>query len=169
MTPTSPMPLSKPTFGLLILSLILACTACGSNRSNSKQFMAEFEVTLASVTGAPKIGAPIELSFSVKNGATKSARFCRYMTPIEGFYGDILEVKDIDGNKVPYQGILKKRAEPTADDYIDVTYGNSAKVTFDLQSVYPITTPGNYTIRFKGNKSLNRLADSNILLISVSN
>ncbi|MFM2376612.1 MAG: hypothetical protein RLZZ165_1709 [Bacteroidota bacterium] len=157
----------------LFQGLFLACltvvtwSACAVQHVNTQKNMHDLQVTLGSVTGSPKVGAPIELSFSVANAQEKAQKFCQYMTPFEGFNGDIMGVMDAKGNKIAYQGINRKCGAPTAADDIPVGPGETRSVTFDLQEAYPISQPGNYTVQFKGSEYLNRLPDSNVLKLVV--
>jgi hypothetical protein len=142
-------------------------SACFVPKGVSQKKMQDLNVTIASVTTLPQVGAALELSFAVTNPHKKSQKFCRYMTPIEGFYGDILVVTDVAGHRVAYAGIKKKRGAPQPSDDIHLGEGETKSATFDLMEAYPIVAPGNYTVQFKGSKYMNKLPDSNVLLIAV--
>lgn len=114
------------------------------------------------------MGNRIQLSFSVVNTSEQLAQFCRYMTPFEGFCGNILQVRDVDGNIIPYAGVLKKRGKPGPADFYKLDPFSARSVEFDLQDVYPIRQAGTYRIQFKGKTSMNGLPDSNVLEIIVA-
>lgn len=113
------------------------------------------------------MGDRIQLSFSVVNASERPAHFCRYMTPFEGFCGNILQVRDIKGNMLPYAGVLKKRGEPGTSEFHKIDPLATRSVEFNLHDAYPVRQAGTYRIQFKGNASMNGLPDSNILEITV--
>jgi hypothetical protein len=112
-------------------------------------------------------GDAIRLVFSVANPGGDAGRFCRYMTPFEGFNGNIMKVTDLEGNPVPYIGVLKKRSRPKPADHLHLASHTQVEVEFDLGKAYSIGGPGTYSIQFKGHPSLNKLPDSNVLEITV--
>ena len=109
----------------------------------------------------------IQLAFSVVNTSEQLAQFCRYMTPFEWFCGNILQVTDIEGNMLPYAGVLKKRGKPDPSEFHKIDPLATRSVEFNLHDAYPIRQAGTYHIQFKGNASMNGLPDSNILEITV--
>lgn len=113
------------------------------------------------------MGDRIQLSFSVVNASERPAHFCRYMTPFEGFCGNILQVRDIKGNMLPYAGVLKKRGKPGPSEFHKIDPLATLSVEFNLHDAYPVRQAGTYRIQFKGNASMNGLPDSNILEITV--
>lgn len=114
------------------------------------------------------IGESITLTFSVTNNGGKAARFCRYMTPLEGFKGNFLDATDAIGNKIPYAGAMVKRGKPRPSAFVHVAPQGSIVAEFNLLDAYPIRQAGTYRIQFKGNPSMNGLADSNVLEITVA-
>lgn len=109
----------------------------------------------------------IELLFSVRNSTEKKTKFCHYMTPFETISGNIFEIKNAAGDVADYEGIMRKRKEPTAENDIPVAAGQTVSALFTLQGSYDLSKPGTYTIRFKGNEYMNNLPDSNTLKITV--
>ena len=124
-------------------------------------------VTLTSDAQKFVADAKIDLVFSVRNSSSQSKLICRYMTPFEGFYGNILEVKNEAGELIPYVGIKKKRKKPGKDDYFKLKEGEKKIVRFNLRKNYPFAASGMYFVRFKGSQFLNRLPDSEILKLVV--
>lgn len=137
--------------------------------SPAQKKAAAWQVTLSLDPATPaQVGGQVLLSFTVKNTGTKAQKFCRYMTPIEGFQGNILHVTDPGGARVAYKGVMKKRGKPGPQDYIRLDCGESQTVSFDLLPAYPLTAPGVYQVRFLGSKALNGLPDSNVLEVVVA-
>jgi hypothetical protein len=157
---------NSATWIALIAILAIGLLRCTPSRMSEKDLSASFSTELLATQQQYKLGEPIELTFAV-TCKTKSAKFCRYMTPLEGFSGNILEVKDAAGQNVEYIGPSKKRGKPGPEDYITLTGGNSTKATFDLQNFYPIKASGQYSVKFRGSKGMNQLPDSNVLEITV--
>lgn len=120
------------------------------------------------ITELPQAEAgQVLLQWKVKNTSNRTVKFHRFMTPIEGFYGNFLSVNDETGEKVRYAGIMKKRSKPGLKDLETLPGGEEIEVEFDLLLPYPLTKAGKYTIQFKGNKKMNQLPDSEMLEIDV--
>lgn len=110
---------------------------------------------------------PLMIAFFIHNNHCKKQSVCEYMTPFEGFKGNLFEVIDEYGNKVAYQGIMKKRKKATQENYMNIKSKESVQVRFDLFKNYTLKNSGKYTIQFKGSQHLNQLPDSNILDIII--
>ncbi len=141
--------------------LIILCSFFCKNNLN------DISTILSKDSTVVYLEQPLMITFSVKNNYKKTQKFSQYMTPLEGFKGDILEVIDDKGNLIDYKGIQIKRGKATKKDYIKIQSNQSKTITFDLLEVYNISTSGIYTIQFKGRKSMNKLPDSNILSINI--
>ncbi len=136
--------------------------------SLAQQKAALWHVTLGLDSAAlPQLDGKVLLTFTVKNTGTKAQKFCRYMTPLEGFSGNILQVTDPAGTRVGYAGVMKKRGKPGPKDYFKLARGDSQTVHFDLLPSYPLTAPGVYQVQFLGSKAMNGLPDSNVLEVVV--
>lgn len=150
--------------GLLMALLLILSTMNAMAQAPTKPLKVELEAEEGTTF---KLDEGVELFFSVSNEGKKKQQFCIYMTPFEGFKGDILEVKDAAGNEVPYQGMMVKRGAPTKDDYYKILRDQTLPVAFNLLEAYPIDKPGTYTVQFKGRPAMNALPDSNVLEITV--
>ena len=148
-------------------SLLFLVSACTSQKLGQKE-MGDFTVALTAQSTQFKLGQPISLTFSVSTIGSKEGKFCRYMTTAEGFNGNILIVTNSSGEKFGYTGIMKKRGKPGPDDFIHLKASESKSFSFELETVYPITQVGSYTVQFKGNKSMNNLPDSNVLKVDIT-
>ncbi|MCP3102193.1 protease [Myxococcus sp. K15C18031901] len=95
-------------------------------------------------------GGPVQVSFSVTNTSSQPLYVLTWNTPLEGrILNDMFEVSR-DGVELPYQGPMVKRAPPTADSYVTVEPGATVTREVDISQAYGATTPGAYTITFRG-------------------
>lgn len=123
------------------------------------------EVSISTIKNPIKQGEEQFISVVVKNRSDSSAQFCTYHTPFEGIENEIFEVTR-GRKKIPYQGILKKRIPPTAEDYISLSPGKSITTKVSLNQAYNITRKGKYTIRFLGS-GISNLNDSNQITFEI--
>ena len=71
------------------------------------------------------------------------------------------------GTAAEYKGIMVKRGEPEESDYVTLEPGKPSTATFNLAAEYELKRPGQYTVKFKGSSSLNKLPDSNVVTVDV--
>jgi hypothetical protein len=148
--------------------LVCLCMTAFVMETQAQKKSAPLQVSLSADPSQPaQVGGKVLLTFTVHNAGTKAQKFCRYMTPIEGFKGNILQVTDASGARVSYKGVLKKRGKAGPEDYITLDCGESQTVSFDLLPAYPLATPGVYQVKFLGSKAMNGLLDSNVVEIVV--
>jgi|GEM_PF-857113 len=102
-----------------------------------------------SVAPSLRVGEPVELRFQLSNPMKGPAFVLNWRTPLEGLWGNDFEVTR-DGTDIPYQGPMKKRADPTADNYVMLSPGGSVNGTVDLSKAYDMSKPGKYRIVFRG-------------------
>ena len=107
------------------------------------------EVTLVA-GAAPAAGQPVTLRLRVKNPTGAPLRFCTYHTLFEGLRNDILDVRRPDGSKLPYRGMMAKRAPPGPKDFLTVPPGGEAlSEAVDVSEGYPFSA-GAYSVVFTG-------------------
>jgi peptidyl-Lys metalloendopeptidase len=92
-------------------------------------------------------GEPVLVDMELRNLADAPRYVLKWYTPFEGIAGEIFRVEH-DGETVPYRGILAKRGEPVASDYIEIAAGASAEASVDLAPSYDLTAPGTYRVEF---------------------
>lgn len=91
---------------------------------------------------------PINVRFSLENRGTSSVWVLRWQVPSDDIDANIFAITR-DGEPVPYIGPLVKRAEPTAEEYIEIRAGKTLSVTFDPSAVYDMTEQGRYAIHYR--------------------
>jgi hypothetical protein len=93
------------------------------------------------------VGEPVELRFSLHNRTDRTLYVLTWYTPLEGLAGEILRLTR-DGNPVPYQGMLAKRGDPTAEEYVAIQAGATADGVVDLGESYDLSPVGRYEVVF---------------------
>jgi heat shock protein HslJ len=93
------------------------------------------------------VDEPVTLGFELHNPTDRPLYVLNWYTPLEGIAGDILEITR-DGARLPYQGLLAKRADPTRDEYVAIEPGGTKAAGVDLTTGYDLSTPGTYQVRF---------------------
>lgn len=92
-------------------------------------------------------GEPVLVDMELRNRGDVPRYVLTWYTPFEGLAGEIFTVEH-DGEAVPYRGLLAKRGEPVASDYIEIAAGASAEASVDLAPSYDISAPGTYRVEF---------------------
>jgi hypothetical protein len=92
-------------------------------------------------------GESTQLRFTLVDESDTRLYLLRWYTPLEGMAGEIFAVT-LDGERLPYQGVLASRMPPTPDDYVALDAGASVSVVVDLAEGYDLSKPGEYSVRF---------------------
>ncbi|WP_374949135.1 protease [Mucilaginibacter sp.] len=96
-------------------------------------------------------GDSVILTFTVKNNATDSLRFCKWHTPFEPLMSKYLSIKDESGTEAAYKGPMAKRImPPPASSYITLKPNDSVTVNVDVLKAYAIDKPEAYTVTYEG-------------------
>jgi peptidyl-Lys metalloendopeptidase len=93
------------------------------------------------------VGEPVTLRFALRNQTGRPSYVLTWYTPLEGMAGEIFQVTQ-GGAKLPYQGMLAKRGDPTRDEYVAIEHGETASAEVDLRTGYDLSAPGSYQVRF---------------------
>jgi len=121
------------------------------------------------LTGAAKIGQPINVTFSVYNNTDSVVKFCKWHTPFERLMSKYLDVALEDHTNVDYSGPMAKRVmPPPADSYVSLKKGDSTSTSFNLADAYPISKPGVYTIKYNSS-AISGIVVADSLKINVTN
>ena len=102
-----------------------------------------------SVPASVPVGKPVELSFQLTNRTPEPLYVLSWRSPLENVGGMDFTITR-DGAEVEYQGPMKKRASPQADQYVTVAPGATVEGKLDLASAYAMNQPGRYRIVFPG-------------------
>jgi peptidyl-Lys metalloendopeptidase len=102
-----------------------------------------------SVPSSVRAGQPVELRFQLTNRTAQPLYVLNWRTPLEGLWGNDFQVTR-DGTEVPYQGPMKKRGNPSAQNYVTIAPGASVDGKVDLSQAYEMKQPGRYRIAFQG-------------------
>ena len=93
------------------------------------------------------VGEPVNLRFELHNSTDGPFYVLTWYTPLEGMAGEIFQVTR-DGEKLPYQGMLAKRDDPTREEYVAIEPGETASAQVDLRAGYDLSAPGSYQVQF---------------------
>ena len=151
----------KRTTNFLLILLTVVIASCGARQENAqekekvtdnpspkKEFYAEMNIV-----DTIKVGEPVELSFKVYNGTDTTATFLKWQTPFEPLLSKYLDIKDEQGNEVPYIGAMAKRMmPPPADAYLKVAPKDSLSAKVNILKGYALEKAGKYTITFSSSE-----------------
>ena len=132
----------------LSLGVLAVVSACSKQEEVSivETPRYSFECTLKT-EATYVIGQPVNLLFSLHNLTAETLYVLTWYTPLEGLAGEILRVT-LDGEEVPYRGILAKRGDPLRDEYIAIAPGATASAVVDLAEDYDLSQAGQYHVEF---------------------
>jgi heat shock protein HslJ len=130
--------------GAQVLAFVTSAAA-GETPANTTSELA-LDCTL-DIDEAVPAGEPVNLQFTLRNPTDRPLYVLTWYTPLEGIAGEILQVTR-DGAKLPYQGKLAKRGDPTRDEYVAIEPGAAASAEVDLRAGYDLSAPGSYQVQF---------------------
>jgi len=85
----------------------------------------------------------VMLQFTLRNAGPRDLHLLRWGSPFEGgWFGPFVRVKTPQG-ELPFQGALRKRGDPAAEDYLLLRTGQTltAELTLDDAFVLPASGP----------------------------
>ena len=140
--------MKKNILAALLLPCLVACrtspentTVIDGNGNLEVQLSAKDEINL---------GDEVSVAFTVKNNTDTVSKFIKWQTPLEErITGPIFKIT-FENEELPYQGIMVKRAEPTAADSVTLAPGESATNSVALTPSYAFDKAGTYEIKFLG-------------------
>ncbi len=92
------------------------------------------------------VGAPVPLRFVVTNQGRQALSLLEWNTPFEGWFGAYVEVTR-DGLALPYRGPMLKRGEPSADEYLRFSAGQTRRASVDLSLPFDLSQAGLYRVQ----------------------
>lgn len=92
-------------------------------------------------------GKPVPLRITVFNPAPVPMQVLRWNTPFEGTW--LAPFVDVyrTGLPVPYRGVMAKRSDPVAQNYLRIEASGSASADIDLAAAFELGIPGSYQVR----------------------
>lgn len=96
-------------------------------------------------TSADDQRVTVRLTF--KNNSDQDLYLLAYETPLRGIERDIFVV-ELDGERMPYTGIVAFRAAPTKEDWIQLAPGTQISEVIDISGAYDTRRPGTYKVRY---------------------
>jgi len=113
---------------------------------------ARLEARLETSRAALQTGDEALVQFSLTNAGDRAAQVLRWHTPFQGVDADLFEVT-WNGEAVTYLGREFKRPAPQPSDYLTLRPGQSLSASVPLNSLYDLSRPGEYTVRYRSELS----------------
>jgi len=133
---------------LVCLALLTIAVGCASTPSGETIEPPETELQATiEVPATLSSGEAVNLKFTLINNTDARLHVLKWYTPLEGIAGKIFRVER-DGQAIPYQDILAKRAAPPPEAYVSLEPGKSVSAEVDLATAYDFSEAGEYTIEF---------------------
>lgn len=132
----------------LLLGMLGLLAACSAQEGEQMTRMSRYSLECVLETQERYvIGEPVELRFSLHNRSDRTLYVLTWYTPLEGLAGEIVRLMR-DGDPVPYRGILAKRGNPTAEEYVEIQAGGTVSAVADLAEAYDLSRVGRYQVVF---------------------
>jgi hypothetical protein len=87
------------------------------------------------------------ISFELQNTSNYEVRVLKWQTPLEGLLTDCLDI-NVQGKKIPFDGKMIKRGNPSEKDFILLKPGETVKKEIDLTEAYDIPEKAEIQIEF---------------------
>jgi len=89
----------------------------------------------------------VTIRLTFKNTSNEDLYLLAYETPLRGIERDLFVV-ELDGERMPYTGIVAFRAGPTKQDWIQLAPGTEISEVIDISGAYDTRRSGTYTVRY---------------------
>jgi peptidyl-Lys metalloendopeptidase len=93
-------------------------------------------------------GQPYTAGLTLHNGMATPIEVLRYFTPFEGILGEIFDIR-WQGELVPYEGPMVKRAAPGDADWLALPAGQELSAAVDPSEAWDLTQPGEYQLQLR--------------------
>ena len=97
-----------------------------------------------------QVGERVKCQFSVTNVQNSDYNLLKWNTPLEGMKSACLSVTR-EGRPVKYDGMVIRRGQATAQNYIVLKAGSTVSTMVDLSLAYAMNATGNYTVQLQWN------------------
>jgi hypothetical protein len=146
----------KKNLYLPVALLGLIVTSCSMHNNNaqggkavSAQPLEKQLSVLLQVEDTLRAGSPAELTFTVYNRTDSVRKFLKWQTPFEPLMSKYLDIKNEQGEDVPYKGPMAKRLmPPPADAYLTLNPKDSLFAKVDILKGYDLAKAGKYTVTY---------------------
>lgn len=131
-----------PSFRSLAVALALGATAplTMAATAPAADLTCRF---LAAADGAGRV----TVSFTLRNAGPQDLHLLRWGSPFEGaWFGPFMTVRTAKG-ELRFQGAMRKRGDPSAQDYLLVAAGQSVAATVTLDDAFTLPTTGTLTLQ----------------------
>lgn len=133
----------------VLMSFILFCAFPEEESQMKKEKLKCLSCTLEINEHFPA-EEPVNLRFYLKNQCDYTHYVLTWYTPLEGLLGNIFRIVLDDGEQIPYRGIMARRGQPAAKDYVSIKPGETLSAEVDLASSYDLSKAGHYHLQFNG-------------------
>jgi peptidyl-Lys metalloendopeptidase len=89
------------------------------------------------------------LDYEIRNTGDEVESFLPWHTPVDEIWEDIFDVRDAQGNMVPYTGRIARRAPTEDSDFVHLAPGEFLTATVDIGRSYMLEQDGVYGISLK--------------------
>lgn len=100
-------------------------------------------------------GQRVSVRLTFRNTSNEDLYLLAYETPLRGIERDIFVV-ELDGERMPYTGIVAFRAGPTKEDWIQLAPGTEISQVVDISAAYDTRRSGTYTVRYKAVQQIHK-------------
>ena len=92
---------------------------------------------------------PVQIVFYLSNDTDETVRVLPWGTPLERTLTADVFVVTFNEDRLPYVGLMVKRAAPSADDYLALQAGEKVEMVVNLSSGYDMRGIGDYQIELE--------------------
>jgi hypothetical protein len=89
----------------------------------------------------------VMLHFTLRNAGKRNLQLLRWGSPFEGaWFGPFVRASTPQG-ELPFQGAMRKRGEPSAQDYVPLRAGQSVSAELALNDAFALPPTGALSLR----------------------
>lgn len=89
----------------------------------------------------------VQLTFTLRNTGATDVQLLRWGSPFEGgWFAPFVSVRSARG-PLPFQGALRKRGDPAAEDYLTLHAGEERRALLALDDAYELPQQGALTLK----------------------
>ena len=102
---------------------------------------------LSGLSLSKRILPGVSVSFTLRNAGPQDLHLLRWGSPFEGaWFGPFMTVRTAKG-ELKFQGAMRKRGDPSAEDYLLLPAGQSVAATVTLNDAFTLPTSGPLTLQ----------------------